>query len=109
MKRDLTVDQWANVAASLLVSLACAAFIAAYHTRVTWWRSDVGRNLMALAAALGALFLYTVPASLWPDGCLAIVLRWVRVGLALAIAAVMVQRTRLLLRAQREHRDRTGV
>jgi hypothetical protein len=107
--RDLSVDQWSNVAASMLVTVVCAVFVVTYHVRVTWWRSEVGRNLMALAAAIGALFLYTVLASLWPGGCLAMVLRWVRTALALAIAAVMVQRTRMLLKAQREHRDRTGV
>jgi hypothetical protein len=44
----------------------------------------------------------------WPTGCIAVVLRGVRVLIAVAIAGVMVQRTRLLLQEQRKHR-RTGV
>ncbi|MFD8567966.1 hypothetical protein [Streptomyces sp. NPDC059639] len=41
--------------------------------------------------------------SLVPDGCFAVVMRGVRTITVLAIAALMVQRTRLLLQAQREH------
>ncbi|MDX3283848.1 putative phage holin [Streptomyces scabiei] len=42
-----------------------------YH----WWRSQIGRNLMGFAAAIAALFLYTVLITLWPEGCAATVLR----------------------------------
>ncbi|MFF9215643.1 putative phage holin [Streptomyces viridosporus] len=107
----LSLDQWVNVGASMLVTVVCALFVVIYHLRTMWWRSEVGRNLMALAAALGALFLYTVLLTFWPDGSFAQVLRWVRAVVALAIAAVMTQRISLLLKAQREHHnhDRTGV
>lgn len=107
--RDLSADQWANVAASLLVAVVCVVFVVVYHLRTTWRRSEVGRNLMALAAALGALFVYTVLMTLWPDGSFAQALRWARTAIAVVIAGVMAQRVRLLLKAQREHRDRTGV
>ena len=58
--RDLSADQWANVAASLLVAVVCVVFVVVYHLRTTWRRSEVGRNLMALAAALGALFVLSL-------------------------------------------------
>ncbi|MFF5795816.1 putative phage holin [Streptomyces albogriseolus] len=103
----MSTDQWANTIASMLVTVICVLFVVIYHLRTRWWRSEVGRNLMALAAALGALFLYTVLLTLWPDGSFAQALRWVRVALALAIAAVMLQRISLLLKAQREQHDRT--
>jgi hypothetical protein len=106
---DLSGDQWVNIAASMLAAVACITFAITYHLRATWWRSGTGRNLMGLPAAIGALFLYTVLVSLWPDGCFATVMRGVRTTLALIISALIVQRIRILLNAQREQRDRTGV
>jgi hypothetical protein len=103
------VDMWINMIASALATLVCAAFVVIYHVKTAWWRSGTGRNLMGLPAALSALFLYTVLISLWPEGCVAVVLRGVRTVLALAISALMLQRIRILLKAQREHRHRTGV
>ncbi|MGW0578593.1 putative phage holin [Streptomyces sp. NPDC002920] len=103
--RDLSVDQWVNIGASTLAAVACAAFIIIYHAKAPWWRSDIGRNLIAFAAAVGLLCAYTVLVSLFPDGCFAIVMRAVRITAVLAISALMVQRTRLLLKAQREHHD----
>lgn len=107
--REMGVDMWINMVASALAALACAAFVVTYHVKTTWWRSGTGRNLMGLPAAIGALFLYTALVSLWPDGCLAVILRSVRTALALAIIALMLQRIRILLRAQRESRDGPGV
>lgn len=107
---DIGVDEWVNVAGSVLAALACAAFAATYHRRVTWWRSDVGRNLMAFAAAVCALCVYTVLATLLKgDECALMALRSFRTVVLLAVAVLMMQRRRLLIRAQREHRNRTGV
>ena len=97
---DLAVDQWLNVGGSALAFLMCVAFAVVYHARAPWWRSNVGRNLMAFAGAVGGLCLYTVLITLWPAGCPATVLRGVRTALLLAIAVLMVQRTRLVIRAQ---------
>jgi hypothetical protein len=99
---SISVDQWINIGASTLATIACLAFIVTYHAKAPWWRSDIGRNLMAFAAAVGLLCTYTVLASLYPDGLLLIILRAVRTITVLAIATLMVQRTRLLLQAQRE-------
>ncbi|MFJ6729348.1 hypothetical protein ACIQPQ_31050 [Streptomyces sp. NPDC091281] len=103
-----SVDQWTNVAASLLAFTACAAFAITYHLRATWWRSEIGWNLMSFAAAVGLLCLYTVLVMLWPTGCFVIVARALRTTLLLAVATLMVLRTRMLIRAQREHRTSTG-
>ncbi|MFJ6559992.1 hypothetical protein ACIQMV_08935 [Streptomyces sp. NPDC091412] len=100
---NLSIDQWINFAASALGFAACAGFAITYHLKATWWRSEVGCNLMAFASAVGLLCAYTVLVNLWPDGPLAVVLRAIRILTVLAIAALMVQRTRLLLKAQREH------
>ncbi|MFB6811258.1 hypothetical protein [Streptomyces sp. NPDC056387] len=97
----LTTDQWVNVIASGVAAVSCAGFALVYHLRAPWWRSAVGRNLMMLAGALGGLCLYTVLIILWPTGCPATVLRAVRTAMVLAITAVMVQRTRMVIRAQR--------
>lgn len=104
----MSIEQLFNVAASSLAFVACVGFVVVYHLRVTWWRTDVGRNLMALAVVLALLFAYTVLISLWPDGCLAMVLRWVRSVVGVAVAVIMVQRAQMFLRAQRDHRYRTG-
>lgn len=108
--KDLGVDEWMNVAMSTLAALLCAAFVIVYHVKAPWWRSGVGRNLVGFAAAVGALCLYTVLATfLQDDECALMALRSFRSLVLLAVAGLMVQRTRLLLKAQRESRDRTGV
>lgn len=107
---NLGVDELVNAAASTLAFAACAGFAVTYHVRATWWRSEVGRNLMSFAVSVGLLCLYTVLATIWQaDECILAVLRSLRTVVLLAVAVLMVQRTRLLLKAQRESRDRTGV
>ncbi|WP_428956241.1 putative phage holin [Streptomyces sp. cg35] len=101
--RDITVDQWINIGGSTIAAIACLVFMVSYHAKATWWRGEIGRNLMLFAAAVGLLCTYTVLISFWPDGCFAIVMRGVRTVTVLAIATLMIQRTRLLLKAQREH------
>jgi hypothetical protein len=103
----MSVDMWVNVVASAVATLACAVFVVVYHSKARWWRSDTGRNLMAAGAAFGLLFLYSVLIAIWPEGYPAAVLRIVRTTVVVAIAVLMVQRTRMVLRAQK--RDRTGV
>ncbi|MFD8577133.1 hypothetical protein ACFV1H_17605 [Streptomyces virginiae] len=103
---QLSPDQWVNMIASGIAACACAGFALVYHLRAPWWRSAVGRNLMLLAAALGGLCLYTVLIIMWPEGCPATVLRGVRTAMVLAIAVVMVQRTRMVIRAQRSDSSR---
>ncbi|MBP5918685.1 hypothetical protein F3K34_43665 [Streptomyces sp. LBUM 1486] len=108
---DLGVDQWVNVAGSTLAFFACATFAVIYHVKAPWWRSQIGRNLMGFAAAIAALFLYTVLITLWPEGCAATVLRSLRTAVACAVVLLMAQRARLVIRAQHppKHQDRTGV
>jgi hypothetical protein len=107
--KELSVDQWVNAAASLLATIACVGFVVAYHLRAPWWRSEVGRNLVGFAAAVGLLCLYTVLVTVWPEGSFVVVARAVRTAVLLAVAGLMLQRTRMLVKAQREYRDRTGV
>lgn len=107
---DIGVDEWVNVGASTLAGLACLAFAVTYHLRVSWWRSEVGRNLMAFAVAVAALCVYTVLATLMKgDDCALMALRIFRTVVLLSVAALILQRRHLLLKAQRESRDRTGV
>lgn len=106
----LSGDQLMNAAASTLAALACIVFVATYHLRATWWRTEVGRNQMAFAVTIGMLCVFTVLATVWQsDQCILLALRIWRTVVLLAVAGLMVQRTRLLLKAQRENRDRTGV
>ncbi|MEU3826436.1 hypothetical protein AB0F36_14125 [Streptomyces sp. NPDC029080] len=103
-------DQWMNISASLLAVAVCVAFALIYHLRAAWWRGEYGRNQMAFAATVAALCLYNALATLLQDDVCALwILRVFRTLVLLAVAALMLQRIRLLLKAQREHRDRTGV
>ncbi|MFI2761432.1 hypothetical protein ACH5A3_21560 [Streptomyces echinatus] len=67
----------------------------------------MGRNQMAFVGTIGLLCLYTALATLGQGHeCLLIVLRSISILVRVAIVVLVVQRTRLLLRAQRE--TRTG-
>ncbi|MCY0919593.1 MULTISPECIES: hypothetical protein [unclassified Streptomyces] len=101
---QLTADQWVNVVGSSIAALSCAVFGLVYGLQAPWWRSTLGRNVMLLAGAIGGLCLYTVLITLWPTGCAAIVLRSLRTAVLLAIAVLMIQRTRLVIIAQRATR-----
>ncbi|MDX3175184.1 hypothetical protein PV382_23325 [Streptomyces scabiei] len=57
---------------------------------------------MSFTVAIGALGAYTVAITLWPDGVPATVFRATRTALLLVIAALVVQRTRMVLRAQHQ-------
>lgn len=106
---DLGVDEWVNVIASGWAALACVGFAVTYHLRATWWKSGVGRNQMWFAAVVAALCTFTVLATVWQgDECVLMALRISRTMVLLAVAVLMVQRTRLLIKAQRED-HRTGV
>ncbi len=107
--REWGIDMWLNVAASGLAAIVCAGFVVVYHVRAAWWRSATGRHLMAVGVTLMLLFGYTVAIHVWPQGCPAAVLRCVRTAVVVAIAGLMVQRTRMVLRAQHERRDREAV
>lgn len=107
--KDLGVDAWVNAAMSALGFIACAVFVVTYHLTATWWKSEVGRNQMAFVAAIGLLCLYTVLATVWQgDACVLAALRSIRSVSVVAVIILVVQRTRLMLRAQKEDR-RTGV
>jgi len=98
--------QVVNATASGVVAVAAAVFVVTYWVRARWWESETGRHVMTFSAAVGLLGAYTVAVTLWPHGVAATVLRVVRVVLLLALAALLVQRTRMVVRAQREERRR---
>ena len=94
--------QLANTASSGLVALACAAFAVVYHRHAPWRSTAVGRHVMTFTLAIGALGAYTVAITLWPYGAPATVLRASRTLLLVVIAGLVVQRTRMVLRAQHQ-------
>ena len=94
--------QLANTYASGLVALCCLICAAVYHTRAPWRSTAIGRHVMTFTLAIGALCAYTVLVSLWPDGLFATVMRIGRTVLLLGIAALVIQRTRLIIDAQHQ-------
>lgn len=95
--------QAANTAASAAVAVAALVCVVTYAVLApTWRRSAAGRHVMAMSAALGALGLYTVLITVWPDGSVASVFRAVRTVVVLSIAGLLVQRTWMVVRAQRK-------
>lgn len=93
--------EWANAAASGAVALAAVVFVITYQFLAPWRQSGAGRHIMTFSAAVGALGAYTVAVTLWPDGAAATVLRVIRVVLVLGLAGLLVQRTVMVIRAQR--------
>jgi hypothetical protein len=90
------------MAASGAVAAASAVFVVTYHRRARWYRTEAGRHIMSFSAATGFLGAYTVIASIWPGIDLLLdLLRWARTAVILGLAALLVQRTRMVLRAQR--------
>lgn len=102
--------QLANAIASALVALCSLVFAVVYHVRAPWRSTSVGRHIMTFTLAIGALCLYTVLVTIWPEGPFATVARVLRTLLLLGIAGLIVQRTGMVRRAQRhahtEHADR---
>lgn len=99
---EMDYAQMANVYASGLVVLCCGIFATVYQLHAPWRSTPVGRHVMTFTLAIGALCAYTVLVSFWPDGILATVMRAARVLLLLGIAGLVIQRTRMVLIAQRD-------
>lgn len=99
---DMDCAQLANVSASGLVALCCTIFAVVYHVNAPWRSTAVGRHIMAFTLAIGALCAYTVVVSIWPDGITATILRSARTLLLLVIAGLVLQRTRMVLKAQHD-------
>lgn len=99
---EMDSAQLANVCASGLVTLCCTIFALVYQLHAPWQSTSVGRHIMTFTLAIGALCAYTVLVSVWPDGLFATVMRVARVLLLLGIAALVVQRTRMVLTAQHD-------
>lgn len=99
----MTIAQLANLAASGAVVCASVVFAVTYHLRARWYRSEVGRHVMAMSTAVGALGLYTVIVAIWPGHDLLLdILRWARTAVVAAVALLLAQRTRMVIRAQRQ-------
>jgi hypothetical protein len=93
--------EWANAAASGAVAVCALVFVVTYAALAPWRASEAGRHIMTFSAAVGALGAYTVAVTLWPDGPAATALRVVRVVVVLSLAGLLVQRTVMVIRAQR--------
>ncbi|MFJ2630819.1 hypothetical protein ACIO6U_02495 [Streptomyces sp. NPDC087422] len=99
-------SQWINVVGSGLVAATAVAFVIAYAVSAPWWRSPVGRHVMSVTASMGWLGVYTVLITVWPHGPTAAALRVSRAVVILLLAGLLVQRTVMVVRAQREIRSR---
>ncbi|MFJ5089957.1 hypothetical protein [Streptomyces sp. NPDC088674] len=103
----MTIAQYLNTGVSGAVAAAAAVFCITYHRLAPWRSTPMGWHLMMLSGTLGALGLYTVVITLVGlDGTAATVLRIVRAGLLLFVAALLVQRTLMVIRAQKERSPR---
>ncbi|WP_405506300.1 hypothetical protein OG323_05925 [Streptomyces cyaneofuscatus] len=93
-----TWDRLLNVTTSAVMAATGVVFMVTYHLLAPWWRSETGRHLMGFGAAVTALSAYTVAITAWPEFW---PLRLVRTIVVLAIAALFIQRTVMVIRAQR--------
>ncbi|MEU1134924.1 hypothetical protein ABZ383_34565 [Streptomyces sp. NPDC005900] len=94
--------QLANIAASGLVALCSAVFAVVYNRYAPWRSTALGRHIMTFTLAIGALGVYTVAIAVWDHGVPAMVFRATRTLLLLVIAVLVMQRTRMVVRAQHE-------
>lgn len=88
-----TVYDWQTVAATL--ALISSAIFVALYSRVTWWRGNTGRNLMAMGLSLLILPAGSVIRRLIhvPTGHVVLLIGW------LFVAVVMAWRTSQMWRA----------
>jgi hypothetical protein len=98
---DLSWSQAANVAVSGLIALVAGVFVVAYHVLAPWRSTSTGRHVMAVTATIGLFGAYSVAITQWPTGGVAMGLRMVRLGIGLALVGLLVQRTWMVVRAQR--------
>lgn len=90
-----------GAAASGVVAVAALVFVLVYNWRApAWRRSAIGRHMVAVTGVMGALGLYTVVVTVWPETLP--VLRWVRTVLVLGASGLLVQRTMFVIRATRK-------
>lgn len=97
----MDVSQVVGSAASAAVAVTAGVFVLVYQWRApSWRRSPIGRHMVAVTAVMGALGLYTVVVTVWPETLP--VLRWVRSVLVLGASGLLVQRTVFVIRATRK-------
>ncbi|GAB2695762.1 putative phage holin [Kitasatospora kifunensis] len=96
----LNWSQLANLTASALIALSCIRTVLVYR-RAPWRSSRVGRHMMTVTVSIGLLGAYTVASALWPAGCIADVLRIVRVAVLITLAVLMHQRARMVADGRR--------
>lgn len=102
----MSTDEWINTVVSGLVFLSALAFVVAYQLLAPWRSTPMGWHLMLFASAIGGMGAYTVAiAIVGPDGSGAVALRILRALALLLIVGLMVQRTVMVIRAQRRAPD----
>lgn len=89
---------------TLAAFFANVVFIVVYLTLAPWWRTPLGRNIMALDVALSLALL---PATLHYLFGVTVadnpVFGWFVVAMVALVALIVMQRTLILLRLQLEH------
>lgn len=70
-------------------ALASGGFVYRYSRRYRWWRTDIGRDLVAFSSCLGIFCTYGAVAVLWPDIPGRV---WMRAAVLLVIATISVLR-----------------
>lgn len=98
----MTPAEMVNVTFSGVVAATAAVFVITYHRLAPWRSTPTGWYLMSFAGAIGGLALYTVViTAVGLNGVPAMVLRYIRAGLLLVVAALFIQGTRKVLQVQR--------
>lgn len=83
---------------ALFALTAWLVFIAVYWTLARWWQSDIGWNVMGVAAAVTTLLALNVSSIAWPDYDYR---PFVRGTVYLFVGLMAVQRTAQVIREQR--------
>jgi hypothetical protein len=105
MSRDIdALPLWAKLLAYGVLGVGWVAsvwFIARYGATRPWFRSEIGRHLMAMSVAVGAFFTLYLVLAVWPTFPGRTVIRFVL--LILLVAAVV---WRSIIFERQDRRDR---
>ncbi|HKS46362.1 MAG TPA: hypothetical protein VJT49_14875 [Amycolatopsis sp.] len=86
----------------VLALIPSFGFVVHYSIVYPWWRSEIGRHIVAFSSSIGALLLHSLIAFLfptWPGR------NWIRLALFIALIVVIWWRWVVFIRVRKEDRN----
>jgi hypothetical protein len=93
----MTAQRLIGNALIVLSAIEALAFVAMYSVVARWWRSEVGRNIMALMGVIAAVLVLSTIRIIFGDNSW---FAWLRLGVFAGVPVVLARRLWLLWRVQ---------